>query len=170
MALCMECSPAVQEVPGSIPRWDATFSDALCKGCRWLWSSLYIVMTPTWSAILMQRHAFGRISTHTLHATESHSATIPHLALGGSCSSTSWDPEWILIRRSNGSLHRVFTYGAGGPEFDSPLRRNILRCSMQRMSSLYITNFEILPVTRSKDPATANFDTENTYRMPPVIL
>ncbi len=41
MALCIECSPAVQEVPGSIPRRDATFSDALCKGCRWLWSSLY---------------------------------------------------------------------------------------------------------------------------------
>jgi hypothetical protein len=41
MALIIEYSPAVQEVPGSIPGWDATFSDALCKGCRWLWSSLY---------------------------------------------------------------------------------------------------------------------------------
>ncbi len=28
----------------SIPRWDATFSDALCKGCRWLWSSLYNIL------------------------------------------------------------------------------------------------------------------------------
>jgi hypothetical protein len=46
MALFIEYSPAVQEVPGSIPG-DATFSDALCKGCRWLWASLYIVVTPT---------------------------------------------------------------------------------------------------------------------------
>ncbi len=41
MALFIEYSPAVQEVPGSIPGWDTTFSDALWKGCRWLWSSLY---------------------------------------------------------------------------------------------------------------------------------
>jgi len=41
MALCIECSPAVQEVPGLILSWDATFSDDLCKGCRWLLSSLY---------------------------------------------------------------------------------------------------------------------------------
>ncbi len=79
--------------PGSIPSWDATFSDALCKGCRWLWSSLYIVVTPTWCAILTQRHAFGRISMRTLHATESLSATIPHRDLGGSCSSTSEIPN-----------------------------------------------------------------------------
>jgi hypothetical protein len=42
MTLCIECSPAKQEVPGSIR--DATFSDALCKGCRWLWSSLYRIV------------------------------------------------------------------------------------------------------------------------------
>jgi hypothetical protein len=88
MALRIECSPAVQEVPGWIPDWDATFSDALCRGCRWPWSSPYIVVTPTWCAIITQRHAFGRISTHTLHATKSHSATIPYRDLGGSCSST----------------------------------------------------------------------------------
>ncbi len=33
-----EYSPAVQEVPGSVPDWD---TDALCKVCRWLRSSLY---------------------------------------------------------------------------------------------------------------------------------
>ncbi len=44
MALCIECSPAVQEVPGSIPDWDASVSDALCRGCRWPWSSLYNCM------------------------------------------------------------------------------------------------------------------------------
>ncbi len=41
MAHFIEYSPAVQEVPGSIPGWDTSFSDALWKGCRWLWSSLY---------------------------------------------------------------------------------------------------------------------------------
>ncbi len=41
MALFIEYSPAVQEVPGSFPRWDSTVSDVLCKGCWWLWSSLY---------------------------------------------------------------------------------------------------------------------------------
>ncbi len=44
MALCTECSHAMQEFPGSIPGWDATFSDALCRGCRWPWSSPYIVV------------------------------------------------------------------------------------------------------------------------------
>ncbi len=48
MALCIECSPAVQEVPGTIPDWDASVSDALRRGCRWPWSSPYIVATPTW--------------------------------------------------------------------------------------------------------------------------
>jgi hypothetical protein len=32
--------------------------------------------------------------------------------------------------RSNGSFHRVLACSAGGPGFDSPLRRNNLRCSM----------------------------------------
>jgi hypothetical protein len=35
--------------------------------------------------------------------------------------------------RSNGSFHRVLACSAGGPGFDSPLRRNILRYSMERM-------------------------------------
>jgi hypothetical protein len=34
---------------------------------------------------------------------------------------------------SIGSFHRVLACSAGGPGFDSWLRRNILRCSMQRM-------------------------------------
>jgi hypothetical protein len=38
MALCIECSPAVQEVPGSIPNRDTSISDALCRGCRRPWS------------------------------------------------------------------------------------------------------------------------------------
>ncbi len=33
--------------------------------------------------------------------------------------------------RSNCSFHWVLACNAGGPGFDSPLRRNILRCSMQ---------------------------------------
>ncbi len=57
MALCIECSPAVQKVPGLIPAWDATFTDALCRGYRWPWSSPYIVVTPTWCAFLTQRHS-----------------------------------------------------------------------------------------------------------------
>jgi hypothetical protein len=35
--------------------------------------------------------------------------------------------------RLNGSFHRVFACSAGGPGFDSRLRHNILRCSMERM-------------------------------------
>jgi hypothetical protein len=34
--------------------------------------------------------------------------------------------------RSNGSFHRVLACSAGGPGSESPLRRNILRCSMQK--------------------------------------
>jgi hypothetical protein len=34
--------------------------------------------------------------------------------------------------RSNGSFHRVLACSAGGPGFDSRLRHNILRCSMQK--------------------------------------
>ncbi len=128
-SLCIDCSPTVQEVPGSIPDWDATLSDALCKECRWLWWSLYILVTLPWCS----SHAAACIRISTLHASETHSATIPHRDLEGSCSSTSWDSEWQQICRSNGSLHRMLACCAGGPGFDSRLRRNILRCSMQRM-------------------------------------
>jgi hypothetical protein len=34
--------------------------------------------------------------------------------------------------RSNGSFHRVLACSAGGPGFKSPLRRNTLRCSIQK--------------------------------------
>jgi hypothetical protein len=34
--------------------------------------------------------------------------------------------------RSNGSFHRVLASSAGGPGFDSRLRHNTLRCSMQK--------------------------------------
>ena len=34
--------------------------------------------------------------------------------------------------RSNGSIHRVLACSAGGPGFDSRLRHNTLRCSMQK--------------------------------------
>jgi hypothetical protein len=43
MALCRECSPAVQEVPGSIPYCDITFTVTICRGCRWpvyLWRTV----------------------------------------------------------------------------------------------------------------------------------
>ncbi len=96
------------------------------KGCRWLWSSL--CGDP--DEMQFSRAACIRNSTCTLHVSESHSATIPRRSLGGSYSSTSWDSE--LIRCLNGSLHRVFACSAGGPGFDSRLRRNILRCSMQK--------------------------------------
>jgi hypothetical protein len=45
----------MQEVPGSFPGWDAAFSDALCKGCRWLWSSHYSVLCGS-KKILTRRH------------------------------------------------------------------------------------------------------------------
>jgi hypothetical protein len=35
-------------------------------------------------------------------------------------------------RRSNGSFHRVLACSAGSPGFDSRVRYNILRCSMQK--------------------------------------
>jgi hypothetical protein len=34
--------------------------------------------------------------------------------------------------RWNGSFHRVLACSAGGPGFDSRLRHNTLRCSMQK--------------------------------------
>ena len=34
--------------------------------------------------------------------------------------------------RSNGSFHRVLACSAGGPGFDSRLRHNTLRCSIQK--------------------------------------
>ncbi len=106
MALFIEYSHAVQEVPDSIPGWDTTFSDALCKRCKWLWSILYIVVTPTWCAILTQQHAV---------AAQVRSRMITKYG------------------RSNGSFHRVLACSAGGPGLDSRLRHTILRCSMQRM-------------------------------------
>jgi hypothetical protein len=38
----------------------------------------------------------------------------------------------IIFDRSNFSFHRVLACSAGGPGFDSRLRRHILRCSMQK--------------------------------------
>ncbi len=118
MALFIEYSPAVQEVRGSIPGWDATFPDALCKGCRWFWSSLYIVVTRTWCTILTQRHAFGWISMRTLHATESHSAMIPNCDWGGAVAAQVRSQMATKYGRSNSSFHRVLACSAGGPGFD----------------------------------------------------
>jgi len=41
IALFIEYSPAVQEVPGSNPCWDATFSDALWALCSGQASTKY---------------------------------------------------------------------------------------------------------------------------------
>ncbi len=58
MALCIECS---------IPDWDASVSDALCREGRWPWSSPYIVVTPTWC----NSHAVLRFERSApSHATE----------------------------------------------------------------------------------------------------
>ncbi len=85
----------MQEVLGSIPRWDATFSGAPWKGCRWLWSPLHCgdpdVMRNSHAATCIRSDLHA-----SLQATESHSATIPHRNLGGSCSSRCWDPEGQL--------------------------------------------------------------------------
>ncbi len=48
MALCIECSPAVQEVPGSTPDWDASVSmlyaeDVGGPGQAPTWYSSFIV-------------------------------------------------------------------------------------------------------------------------------
>ncbi len=88
--------------------WGPGFDSPLRRNIlRWLWSSLYIVVTPTWCAILTQQHAFGRISMRTLHATESHSATIPHRDLGGAVAAQGRSRMVIKYGRSNGSFHRV---------------------------------------------------------------
>ncbi len=123
MDLCIECSPAVQEVPGSIPDWDASISDALCRGCRWPWSSPYIVVTPTWCnshVVLRFEHPAPSHATEGLapcsfsyyfrpprvwsniSASESNSDSTPikrlrHLGLGGSCSSTNRGSEYQYI-------------------------------------------------------------------------
>jgi hypothetical protein len=69
----------------------------------------------------------------TLHATESHSATFPHRDLEGAVAAQVRSRMASKNGRSNGSFHRVHACSAGGPRFDSRLRRNILRCSLQRM-------------------------------------
>ncbi len=159
MALCIECSPAVQEVPGSISDWDASVSDAQCRGCRWPWSSPYIVVTSTWcnshSVLRFERPApsqatevrvpFSLSRYSDLHASDqlyprpsqaqprSPIKSLRHCGLGGAVVVQAEVPNSSQYRRLNGSLHRVFACSAGGPGFDSQLRRFGLGCSMQRM-------------------------------------
>ncbi len=120
IALCIECSlHAVQEVPGSIPDWDASVSDALCRGCRWPWSIPYIVVTPMWynchADLRFKRpapshapevrapcshsrysdlHASDQIYPHPSQTKpRSPIKSLRHRSLGGSCSSTSRGSE-----------------------------------------------------------------------------
>jgi hypothetical protein len=68
----------------------------------------------------------------TLHATESHSATVPFATWGGAVAAQVRSRMATRYGRSNGSFHRVLACSAGGPGFDSRLRHSILRCSMQK--------------------------------------
>jgi hypothetical protein len=102
------------------------------KGCRWFWSSLYIVVTLTWCAILTQRHAFGRISMRTLHTTDHIQPRSPILTWGGAVAAQVRSRMATKYGYSNGSFQRVLACSAGGPGYDSRLRHNILRCSMQK--------------------------------------
>ncbi len=124
-------SPAVQKVRVRFPAETQHSQMLYVKGCRWLWSSLYIVVTPTWCTILTQQHAFGRISMRTSHATKFSHDPPSWLGGGGGAVATQVRSRMATkYDRSNGSFHRVLACSAGGPGFDSPLRSNILRCSM----------------------------------------
>ncbi len=71
----------------------------------------------------------------TLHATESHSATIPHLPIvtwGGAVAAQVRSQMASQYDRSNGSFHRVLACSAGGPGFNSWLRHSIIKCSIQK--------------------------------------
>jgi hypothetical protein len=57
---------------------------------------------------------------------------IPHRELGGAVAAQVRSRMATKYGRSNGSFHRVLACSAGGPGSDSLLRRNILRCSMQK--------------------------------------
>jgi hypothetical protein len=144
MALCIECSPAVQEVPGSIPDWDASVSDALCRAYRWPWSSPYIVVTPTWcnshTVLRFERPApshatevrvpFSLSCSSDLHASDqiyprpsqtqprSPIKSLRYRGLGGSCGR-------FRIAVNNATRMALC--------IDSWLRRFGLGCSMQSM-------------------------------------
>ncbi len=75
-----------------------------------------------------------------ISASESNSATIPNQELaisrlgGGAVVVQAEVPNSSQYRRSNGSLHRMFACSAGGPGFDSRLRR-INRVSQRTVAS-----------------------------------
>ncbi len=64
---CLQC----RRSQGSIPDWDTTVSYALCRGCRWLWSTTYYYligkMWRCWSnvwlinAVLLQFEGYDTI-------------------------------------------------------------------------------------------------------------
>ncbi len=103
MDLCIECSPAVPEVSGSIPDWDASFSYAQCRGCRckplhsgdpdmMQFSLRSEVRAPCslshnkGSSTLLPLSLFGPLRIQSnISASESNSATIPSQELA-----TSW--------------------------------------------------------------------------------
>jgi hypothetical protein len=102
------------------------------KGCRWLWSSLYIVVT--------RRDAqFSRSDMHSvgspcvLYTQPNHiQPRSPIATWGGAVAAQVRSRMATKYGRSNGSCHRVLACSAGGTGFDSRLRCNILRCSMQK--------------------------------------
>jgi hypothetical protein len=59
-------------------------------------------------------------------------ARSPIVTWGGDVAKQSEIPNGNKYGHSNGSFHRVLACSAGGPGFDSRLRHNILRCSMQK--------------------------------------
>jgi hypothetical protein len=105
----------VQEVLGPLPDWDTSVSDSLFRGCRWPWSSPYIVVTPTWwnshaafwgsSALLalVPLQLFGPpLIQYPIYPRpsqtqpRSQSQRLATSRLGGSCSSTSRGSKWQL--------------------------------------------------------------------------
>jgi hypothetical protein len=63
--------------------------------------------------------------------TQPDSATIPIVTWGGAVATQVRSRMATKYSRLNGSFHRVLACSAGGPGFDSRLRRNILRYSGQ---------------------------------------
>jgi hypothetical protein len=56
----------------------------------------------------------------------------PIVTWGGAVATQERSRMATKFGRSNGSFHRVLACSAGGPGFDSRLRHNTLRCSMQK--------------------------------------
>ena len=108
MALFIEYSPAVQEVPGSIPGWDATFSDALCKVVAWLLTCLHLSTSGDLD-VMCNSHAATCIRSD-LHAYVTRNRIQPRCPIvtwGGAVATQVRSRMATKYGRSNGSFHRV---------------------------------------------------------------